>query len=853
MNGVQRFGLWNTWRTASVLWLVCLAACGGGGGGGGGGGTGGDPAPGPDLSGRRFLPLQVAYRWIYDDTELARSVIVQITGTRTVGGATGYVQQSDDPEDEESVFVEDAQGVRQFPGQGASTLSQAVGALQLLRYPLRVGDTHVVADRQMNALLDLDFDGRADDFNLRADATVIGLEAQDIPVGRVADCLHLRTTAVLRVRLSASGQTVSITTVSDDWFAPGVGRVRSDIATRGDGVSPSTVTQRLTAYGLGSVRSESVPPTASAPALSVGAVLGRQAVIRVNFSEDMDVSTLATALQVSDSNGRVLTGDTAVTARSIDFSVPAGWASGSYVARLGTTAQDQVGNALASAQSWNFSIDASAPTLVSSSPIEGTVDVPLASSIVLRFNEPVDPATVNATTVLALYDGALLTPMNYSVDGAVVTLTPRTALARGKPYSIRIEGVTDLLGNAISGALVGFRTDPGRFGAFEALLPAAGMPADTAVGLPVAVGDLDGDGRPDIVAATTVFDGTAWRTGLLRYRQQADGTRVADAPITLPASCQAAALAIGDVDGDGLNDLVVAQYDCGIRIYRQTAAGELTEWAVLDSPSSARMQLADLDGDGRPDIVAFGGRDKVLRIWGNTPTGFVLRQTVTIDASFGSAVRPDLAVGDLDGDGRPDIVVTSDSLPGFAAAALIKQNGDGSFAAPQWLFTGDNSTAGSLAIGDIDGDGRPDLVVGPTLGLMVFSQRSDGQLAPARRISDQLFPAAVTLADVNGDGRLDILAAVNVSDFEVRLQQADGTLAPPASYPDVFRGAGLAPGGIVVADVDGDGRVDVLVAGHLFLQRPVPVMSQSLRPAAAGGRHRVLDLLRQAAQAPRSR
>jgi len=610
-------------RSAALLVSLVLAACGGGGGGGGGGAT----PQSLDLSARRYLPLQVGHRWIYEDSSLTRPVTVRITGTRTVGGVSGFVQQSDDPEDEETVLVEDAQGVREFPGQDASPLTEAVGPVQLLRYPLRVGDTHVVADKQLNALMDFDLDGRADDVNLRADAVVVGLEAQDTPAGRVADCLHLRTTAVVRVRLAATGQTVTVTTTGDDWFAPGVGRVRSEATTRGDGLTPSTVTQRVVAYALGSLRSESVAPTASAPALPAGTVLGRNAVIRIDFSEDMDVATLAAALQVTDNTGRVVAGSMSVADRGLQFSPAAGWTSGDYVARLAASAQDRVGNALAMAQSWNFGVDATAPALVSSSPVEGTIDVALASSIVLRISEPVDPASVNAG-----------------------------------------------------------------------------------------------------------------------------------------------------------------------------------------------------------------------------PSGFVQAPSVTADATVGAATRARLAVGDLNGDGRPDIVVSSDNLPGFAAAALLLQAGDGGFGAPQWLFTGGNESAGNLAIGDIDGDGRADLVGAPAQGLTVFAQRSDGQLAAPRRLSTDPFPSAPVLADVNGDGRLDILAAAGAFDFELRLQQADGTLAAPAVYPDSFRGAGLDPATVAVTDVNGDGRADVLIGGHLFLQREVPLMAQSVQPpAAAAGRGRV-QVLRQAVQ-----
>ncbi|MEL4179033.1 FG-GAP-like repeat-containing protein [Roseateles sp. PN1] len=816
-----------------------LAACGGSGGGGSGGGTPEPgPAPSPDLSSRNFMPTTVGARWIYQDSDGSALITTRQTGTRAVSGGTGVVQQSSDPDEGETLLLADSSGVRQIPGNNAEALAVAGGPLQILRYPLRLGDSHVVVDKNLGAVLDFDGDGVFDSVAARADTVMLALESIDTPAGRLVDCLHTRTTAVMTVQSSRLKRPIVVTTVSDDWLAPGIGPVRNETTASSEGTS-SKSTRMITAYGVGSVRSESVAPTASAAALSSVLPLGAGAALDIAFSETMDSSTLAGALTVLDANGQPVAGTTTVAERSLKFVPKSAWLSGKYTAKLSTAAQDLVGNGLAAAQEWSFVVDTSAPTLLNSTPIAGAVDVPLAAAIILNFSEPVDPASVNAGSISIQAAGISPSLTQFAVSGAQVTLTPDRPLTRGSTVTISIDKVRDLAGNAAAYQSLSFSADPGRFGAPQLLKPAV---PDVRLGQYVVTGDFNGDGRVDLASSTNSFI-SAWSYGVQLFFQQTDGSLAEGVPLSPPSACAVTGLVAGDLNGDGRQDLLVNRASCGLDIYLQSSVGQLQFDRNMASPSSvgAVVRLADMNGDGRLDIVTFGADNAVVQVWRNNAGSWLLNDSVAVSVAIAGGL--DLAVGDLNGDGRPDIAVTAQSLSGYAGAALLYQGADGHLGAPVMLMVADqNETANSVAIGDLNGDGRADLVLSyRSNGLALFAQGSGGQLGVMQRLGEGSSP--LLLADLNGDGRLDVLmGGVFTSSFVTRLQTSDGNLAAEASYPAKFKGVSAYTGVMALGDVNGDGRPDVIFSDEVFVQRPVPLMSQSLKPGAslAGGWHQRL-------------
>ncbi len=207
----------------------------------------------------------------------------------------------------------------------------------------------------------------------------------------------------------------------------------------------------------------------------------------------------------------------------------------------------------------------------------------------------------------------------------------------------------------------------------------------------------------------------------------------------------------------------------------------------------------------------------------------VLQPPIPLNAAGGL----DVEAGDVNGDGRADLVVAIFDYPPQPQVAVLLQLGNGAFAAPQFLSAQSTQSplrALAVAIGDLNGDGRNDVVAtsggnSPSAHLAVFYQTSDGRLGAMTPLDTYEVPAAwgkrgVRIADVNNDGRADLI--VEHSGwfvFGVYLQQANGALAPEQRFQAPYGGL-LTPKVMAVGDISRDGRTDVVIAGFVLLQRP---------------------------------
>jgi len=252
--------------------------------------------------------------------------------------------------------------------------------------------------------------------------------------------------------------------------------------------------------------------------------------------------------------------------------------------------------------------------------------------------------------------------------------------------------------------------DPAVPGGFKA--PVA-LPVGARNPQAAAVGDLDGDTFPDVVVAA---DGAST---LLLFTQQAPGGTFA-APVALAVGGEPTAAAIADVNGDGLPDIVATTSGNLVSVLLQDPAHPGTFLAHVDYGVGTRpvaVAVADLDGDGRPDLVVANNGT------GLTPTtkgvsvllqgaqAGTFQAAVTYDT--GDSYASSVAVGDLDGDGRPDLVVADAGLPGYpgSVAVLIQDPAAAGTFKPAVRYGGVQGP-GSVAIADIDGDGLKDLVIG---------------------------------------------------------------------------------------------------------------------------------------------
>jgi len=259
------------------------------------------------------------------------------------------------------------------------------------------------------------------------------------------------------------------------------------------------------------------------------------------------------------------------------------------------------------------------------------------------------------------------------------------------------------------------------------------------------------------------------------------------------------AVAMGDLDGDGDLDLVVANWgsDNVSVLLNQgdgTFAGQVTYGVGYDPWAVA---VGDLDGDGDPDVVTanWGGNVSVLLNQGDS--------TLASRVDYGVGSRPhSVAVGDLDADGDLDLVTAN--YDSNNVSVLLNQ-GDGTFASQVTYGVGSNPQ--SVAVGDLDGDGDLDLATAnrESGNVSVLLNQGDGTFASQANYGAGYDPWAVAMGDLDGNGDLDLAVGNWSGNVSVLLNQGDGTFASQVTYI----GGGNS---IAVGDLDGDGDLDLVTA-----------------------------------------
>lgn len=337
----------------------------------------------------------------------------------------------------------------------------------------------------------------------------------------------------------------------------------------------------------------------------------------------------------------------------------------------------------------------------------------------------------------------------------------------------------------------------------------------------VDIGDVNGDGRDDLVAITA-----AHRVHV--FLQKADGS-LADAVIEsmVPQPCTpqdppcpgsnyrwTTPVTLGDMDGDGAEDIVFP-HGGGLAILSlpslQDPVKTTRRYDNLDGVYQVPiLTTLDVDGDGHLDIAGFSyntnnSRSYMMVFHGDGEGG--IQPPV-----FGS-VLPGMVTGlvasDVNGDGMKDLVASRTLYggpPQGYVTILYRAAGGGGFE-PAQHFGPDADTAGSVAVSDIDGDSRPDLVH----GLTAYRQLTPGVFTQSGGIS-ALNSENILGADLDDDGDDDI-ASVGWYSNAVHYQlQANGVLAAAATAPVPMGYAYFHRGAIASGDLNGDHCKDIAVA-----------------------------------------
>lgn len=367
----------------------------------------------------------------------------------------------------------------------------------------------------------------------------------------------------------------------------------------------------------------------------------------------------------------------------------------------------------------------------------------------------------------------------------------------------------------------------------------------------VVVADVNGEGLPDLVVANNqvVEAEENYNPGNVTILlNQGNGTFAPGATYALPTSDEGfypggpTDVATGDLYGNGRTDVVVTDSHGNLTILPNDGNGVfgtpdfITVPSTADGTYSPQVMVVDVNGDGSPDLLVGGGAQSstdqyaldngVELLLNNGHGGFAPAVDYANEGTQIGGVTTGFTTADVNGDGRPDLITLRGGVQyqGADSFTVSANDGAGGFAAPV-NYTLQPSGSGpllsvSLSAGDLEGSGHADVIVSyaaysGTGSLQVYANDGAGAFGtPPDTLTEtaDFGGGAVTVADINGDGRPDLVVAgydyankTNATD--IFLSNGDGAFAAPTLYDGLSATA--------AADLNGDGKLDLVGTGFL--------------------------------------
>ncbi len=332
----------------------------------------------------------------------------------------------------------------------------------------------------------------------------------------------------------------------------------------------------------------------------------------------------------------------------------------------------------------------------------------------------------------------------------------------------------------------------------------------------VLAADFNGDGKPDLFVArgssdkVTILTNTS-SNGTIGFAITSDFPGV-------PSDMQGSAT--GDLDGDGKPDVVVTNGvgDSSVSVFRNTSsAGVISFAGKVDFRTNYGpycVAIGDLDGDGKPDLAIANNGSNYITLYRNTSTPGTVSFSNRMDMIVGTNPYG-IAIGDFDKDGKAELVVSTE---GSNSSLWVIKNmsvpGTFSFTPP--VSYASLAGAFTVAIGDLDGDGNPDIAATGGNPAAILTVRNTSSLSSLAFEAPKNFNAGnyvvdVLIRDLDGDAKPELITANrfgnSVSVLKNKSVPGSIDFEEHLDYP-----VGEAPLIATIADLDGDGRPDIITA-----------------------------------------
>jgi hypothetical protein len=394
----------------------------------------------------------------------------------------------------------------------------------------------------------------------------------------------------------------------------------------------------------------------------------------------------------------------------------------------------------------------------------------------------------------------LLQPLTVSYRGAVATLTFPSLKEDVYRFTVR-DAITNLDGDKLDGD--GNGTGGGNWVRDFVVTPSSklfdGTPNYVTGGTrpqAMAVSDVNGDGLVDVVVANN--NGRGSIAVLL-----GNGTGGFAAPVTFSTGIYyPRSLAVADFNADGKCDVAVANSgDSTVAVLLGNGAGGFTSVATFAcggvAPTQQALAVADFNGDGKMDVVVANGSSNTISVLFGDGSG---RLGSVAQVPTGGSYAYSVAVGNFNGDSRSDIAVCNVNN---STLSVLLNNGNGGFSGGV-VYTGSYGVY-SVAVGDLDADGKNDLALGAGTGIGVLFGDGSGGFANFRQIPGSGHVYSVLTGDFNGDNRIDVASG----GVWVALNQGGGSFTTRDLYS-----VGALSDTLALGDFNADGNVDLVAANR---------------------------------------